>query len=71
MEDTVLKVVMFTANNEMQKTIELKRPEENLSLSDVQTAFATFLTNGWLLADDGTTLSSVSEAYYITTTPLA
>lgn len=70
MEETVLRVHLSVEGLTSGKTLTLKDPNENLTLSGVQTAFSGLLTNGWLLAGDSTAFSSVSKAEYVTTTEI-
>jgi len=53
-----------------KKTLTFDDPKENLGLSDVRTAFATLLDNGWLIDQNGNDYSSVSSASYVVTTPI-
>lgn len=69
MDTVVLKVQLQTAGGGL-KTLTFEEPVSDLTLAQVTTAFGTLLSNGWLLAGDGNAFSAVSEAAYVTTTPL-
>lgn len=70
MESTVLKV-QLVYGDASAKTLTFDDPATNLTLTQIQTAFNTLLANGWLLDQSGNAFSSVSEASYVTTTPIA
>lgn len=63
-----LQVIVANAAGE-NKTINLPNPKSSLTLSSVQSAFAPFFTNGYLINGSGTqTFTAIKSAKIIETT---
>lgn len=65
-ETQVVEVVLVDSAN-YEKTLKLDNPQQNLTLSQIRTAFSTPISEGWLLGKSGAPISSVARANIVET----
>lgn len=63
-----IEVVTISSDTGSTKTITLPNPQDELTLEQVQTAFATGFNNKLFIASDGSVLTNVKSATIIETT---
>ena len=68
MDSSVVEVVLVDSGN-YEKTLRLDNPKESLTLTQIRTAFATPISEGWLVGKNGTyPVTSVARATVVVTT---